>query len=486
MHNLDPLLLFVLDRLPDLFVIFDEQEQVLFINESGRNAFGLGADEDISKLRFADLIASEARAVFKNEVIAKLFLTNAARQVSPAKSLSTGEVFDVEFDLFSVTKNLAAKGIFMALGKDLRVHASEMKRLSVFEAVIENSPDFVGIADKDMKPFYLNPAGRKLLGIDLQKDISAVKIEDCYPEELRDFVKSAILTGMNRDGHWSGETYFQHFATKEKIPVHDKHFLLKDRETGVVLGHATITRDMSHEKRMQSAIEDEKEKMIQASKLATLGEMAAGIAHEINNPLSIIAGARVALGKSISDPGLLRKLEMIEKSTDRIFRIVMGLKKFGRSSIGINKSVFSFQDLVEDCFHLLSSKAQQFHVKLVHEPKVDFELYADEIQVEQTIVNLVSNAIDANSNKEGSWVRVLAENDGDCLRIIVQDSGRGIREEIVEKLFNPFFTTKPPGKGTGLGLSIAKGIAKDHGGDLTYEVLDGHTAFVLRIPNREA
>ncbi|MFN9067567.1 MAG: sensor histidine kinase, partial [Bdellovibrionales bacterium] len=121
---------------------------------------------------------------------------------------------------------------------------------------------------------------------------------------------------------------------------------------------------------------------------------------------------------------------------------------------------------------------------LLNECTQDLEIYADEVQIDQIVINIINNAIDAYSKTKDAWVKVNAELDSEYIKIIVQDSGHGIEKTTLEKLFVPFFTTKPPGKGTGLGLSIAKGIAKDHGGDLFYEKLDGHTTFILKIPTR--
>jgi C4-dicarboxylate-specific signal transduction histidine kinase len=254
--------------------------------------------------------------------------------------------------------------------------------------------------------------------------------------------------------------------------------------TGKQLGHATITRDMTKEWQLQKNLESEKAKMLQASKLSTLGEMAAGVAHEINNPLSVIEGSILSLRRTIQDQSQIRKLDMIEKSVDRITRIVKGLRKFSHSSSGINKIIFSSKSLIDECIELLASKALSNQVNLISENNNEYEIYADEVQIEQIVINLINNAIDANSKFEGAWVKINAESLQDHIKIIVQDSGQGIDPATVDKLFDPFFTTKPPGKGTGLGLSIAKSIAKDHGGDLYYEKRDNHTAFILKIPAR--
>lgn len=484
LYNLDPLLLNVIERSSDFFGVADEQGRAILVNASGRDIFGLGPTDDLSNLTMFDFISIEARAEFEAEIVSKSLVKEKVKRTISVKNFSTGEIFNMDFDFFYIPANEKSRAMFMAFGKDLRKNDAAMKRLNIFEALVENSTDFVGIADNDLKPVYLNPAGREMLGIPPTQNIADVKIEECYPEELRPFAKDEILNGMQKNGSWSGETFFRHFKTEQKIPVHDTHFVIKDPKNGKIIGHATITRDMSKEKSLQKIVESEKSKMLQASKLATLGEMAAGIAHEINNPLAIITGAISALSRGLQDPAQLRKIDMIYKATDRMTRIVKGLRKFSRSSNGLNKSAFSSKVLIDDCFELLTGKASSNRVNLIAEDAKDFTVYADEVQIEQIIINLINNAIDANSESEGAWVKVQSEEDTDFIKFIVQDSGHGIDQSIQEKLFDPFFTTKAVGKGTGLGLSISKGIAKDHGGDLFYQQMGGHTTFVLKVPNR--
>lgn len=384
---------------------------------------------------------------------------------------------------------------FISIGKDVSEErrleieqknalAAMVEKLKIFESVIENSSDFVGIANNEMRPFYCNPAGRSLIGFPQDQDVTEIQIPECFPEEIREHVCSEIFKELGEDRVWVGETYFRNFKTNEKIPVHDMHFNIKDKETSKIIGHATISRDLRKFKELEAELEREHLKLIQASKLATLGEMAAGVAHEINNPLSIISGCSSILRKSdISSDVKKEHLEKIGKAVDRISKIVTGLSKFSRAGekdLSIKK--VNLNKLANECLDLLKPKSNRHHVEIKTNIASNVVISCDEIQIEQILINLIGNAIDAVAESDGPWIEVAYFSESKFDTIVVKDSGNGIADDIVEKLFNPFFTTKEVGKGTGLGLSISKGIALDHDGDLEYRLVDGHTAFLLKLP----
>jgi C4-dicarboxylate-specific signal transduction histidine kinase len=230
-------------------------------------------------------------------------------------------------------------------------------------------------------------------------------------------------------------------------------------------------------------LDNERSKSVQMSKLASLGEMSAGIAHEINNPLAIISGSLPMVTKFKDNPEkFTAKINSIKKACFRIEKIVKGLQKFSRSSEGTDHKIESIKDICEEVLILTNAKAKR-NTTLVNSSAVeDFSILCDIVEIEQVIINLVNNAIDAVKNQPEKWVKLNCFTEGEYTLLQVMDSGPGISKEIEQKMFEPFFTTKIVGKGTGLGLSITKGILDQHKAQISLNHSLSNTCFEIRFP----
>lgn len=223
-----------------------------------------------------------------------------------------------------------------------------------------------------------------------------------------------------------------------------------------------------------------------ASRLVAVGEVASGIAHEINNPLTVINGQISRIKKQIiakqSEEELLSSVEKIQKMSDRIVKIIKGLKLISRDGHADPLEEFSISELVEEVKLLTEMKIKSMNI--------DFQVIINhdisnaigrEVQISQVIVNLINNAVDAITNLDEKWITIEVNDFGEKIQFSITDSGKGIPLEVREKIMQPFFTTKEVGKGTGLGLSISKGIIIEHGGQFYYNELSINTQFVFTI-----
>lgn len=236
------------------------------------------------------------------------------------------------------------------------------------------------------------------------------------------------------------------------------------------------------------SLDRQRDSFIYAEKMASLGEMAGGIAHEINNPLAIIQGAAQKLQIRLKHEELNRQdmhdtVGVILKTAERIARIIRSLRFVARDG-----SLDPFVDnnlraIVDETLALSEArlKYEDVHLDASHVP-ADLRCVCRGVQISQVLINLINNAMDAIRFQSEKWIRIEASTDGPNLQLAVVDSGPGIPEELTDRIMKPFFTTKEVGKGTGLGLSISRGIAQAHGGDLKLDRRSTHTRFVLTLP----
>lgn len=230
------------------------------------------------------------------------------------------------------------------------------------------------------------------------------------------------------------------------------------------------------------------EALIQSSKMATLGAMSGGMAHEINNPLAIIQGKTEKVRNEILKPNftaeaVVLEIDKISVNVERISRIVKSLISFSSESNGDQYLKMSVDTIVENTLNLCREKFKDNSIDLrVGElPKVD--IYCCGTQIEQVLLHLLSNAFDAVEHLEHKWVSIdVTTDEFNNIRFIVTDSGSGIPDSIIHKIMDPFFTTKTVGKGTGLGLSLSYGIAERHNGKLWVDAHSPNTRFVLELP----
>lgn len=215
---------------------------------------------------------------------------------------------------------------------------------------------------------------------------------------------------------------------------------------------------------------DKQAELVQAAKLAALGQMSAGMVHELNQPLAALrsyadnAVTYLTMGRP---EGARENLKEIADLTERMARITGQLKHFARKTKGLAEPV-GVAALVDASLALLGGRLRAEGIELSWRPPYDtLKVWGDDVRLQQVLVNLLRNALDAMKAAPPRRLGIFVEGQGGMVRISVADSGPGIPDEVMAKLFDPFFTTKPAGEGLGLGLSISEGIVRDLGGTLT-------------------
>ncbi len=251
--------------------------------------------------------------------------------------------------------------------------------------------------------------------------------------------------------------------------------------------HAHALRLQLEVEKKVAELESQRALSVESARLASLSEVAAGIAHEINNPLAVISSrAQILISKMSRDRSLSEykiSVEKIEAMVERISKIILGLKAFSRDGSKDFFEIISFQKIISDITGLCEGRLRQRDIKFLSFVIPDnLSICCREVQVAQVLINLINNAADAIENLSVRWIKLTAEIHGQEIVIRVVDSGSGIDKSIADRMFDPFFTSKPVGKGTGLGLSISLGIVRDHNGSLSYVESEKNTTFEIRLP----
>ena len=281
-----------------------------------------------------------------------------------------------------------------------------------------------------------------------------------------------VLMGVNRkDGGVS-------WISITAIPRFDQSNSLKD----IICTFVDVTKMIT----MQKDLERKTKVLNYNAKLASLGEMASGVAHEINNPLTIIFGKLEQIKYMVKDGEPLEKISpeliKIQTSSDRIARIVKGLRYFSKTSEDSQVERFNLNEVLLDASGLIKGRLGKRGIDLTISP---FEIvYVDGKKnlIIQTILNLFTISLEAVENLEKKWILVDLELAQPKVKIFISDSGAGISESISQKMMDPFFSTKDVGQGTGLGLSISLGNIQASGGELYYTMRNDHTCFVIELP----
>lgn len=256
----------------------------------------------------------------------------------------------------------------------------------------------------------------------------------------------------------------------------------------------TKNKNLDHEVISRTEqLETEKIRSLSSAKMATLGEMAGGIAHEINNPLGIIQGFAEQLSLLCEDNLVLpvtRVQSIAEKiglATDRITKIVQGLRSFSRDGSKDPMELASLQTIIEQTLSLCHERMQSRGIAL-RTKGLDrsFQISCRSVEVSQVLLNLLNNAVDATDGCDLKEIAIEVELTNDEIRVCVIDSGAGIPVHLRSKIMQPFFSTKPVGKGTGLGLSISRTIMAAHKGRLELDGSRGRTCFVMAFPRLPA
>ncbi len=366
-----------------------------------------------------------------------------------------------------------------------QIHAE--RRAQRLLAILEATPDLVAIADEDERLEYLNPAGRRLMGIVEDPDVTDSEVTDYTPDWALAILREEAFPQAREHGVWQGETALLHRDGTE-IPV-----------SQVVLFHpgageepsylSTIVRDMTARRQLEAQLRE-------SQKMEALARLAGGVAHNFNNSLTAIIGhVELALGTPDDRATVEKSLLEIERAAERSARLTRRLLAIGSNQVLETERV-DLGHLLRETMGLLGRTIPASVKVSIELPQEPAAVEADPAQLQQVILNLAVNAHDALPDGGTLTCRVdLVTTDGtqpvrdgrlppgEYVRLSVRDTGHGMTPETLSRIFEPFFTTKDAEHGTGLGLSTVHGVVQQSGGFLDVESAPGTgTEFRVYLP----
>ena len=347
-----------------------------------------------------------------------------------------------------------------------------------FRHFFENSQDMVYFCNSEGSISDINQSGLEMLGYkEWPEDLNILDIFN-NESELEIYVKALHEKGFVRDF----EIELQN-ANGDILQVVITANAVRD-ETGKMVGCEGIAKDLTRLKNVMAQLSDKQ-------KMASVGQLAAGVAHEINTPLGVILGYSQLMKEDFPEgDDNYESLVVIERQTKACRKIVADLLKFSRQGIS-EKTYMQLNEIVQDVLGVTEHGLNIDHIKVTRKYSEEMPfIFCDAEKLRQVFINLINNAHHAMEGGGEIIISTRICSGEQEVEAVVEDTGKGIPDEVKNKIFEPFFTTKAVGKGTGLGLSVSYGIIQDHGGTITVQspvVINGTTihsgtAFNVRLP----
>jgi PAS domain S-box-containing protein len=342
--------------------------------------------------------------------------------------------------------------------------------------LVDSFPDVIFVVDTQGRYTFVSPRVKDVLGFSSEETMSKTFAENVHPDDRRELDKlfSEIVAGKQNFG--SLEVRVKHHAGDWRVIR--AHFSPLSSESGGTEGVVISGRDVTELKRLG-------EQLIQSEKLAAIGQMLAGVAHELNNPLTAILGVtELVREREGLDEAMKRQLDLTHRQARRAARIVQNLLEFSRPT-ATPKTQLEINTIIERTLQLHEHSLKRNAIEVSFTPKENLPaVIGDASQLIQVFLNLVINAEQAiREVRESGRIQIRAVAVFNRVMITIQDDGAGIAPDALQKIFDPFFTTKRPGGGTGLGLSICTAILREHGGTIEAQsLLAGGSAFTVSLP----
>ncbi len=376
----------------------------------------------------------------------------------------------------SVTSVAGPKNNYsLVVVRDITAQHEKELELIRFSEVIHRTVNPIQITSTEGKMIYVNPAFEHITGYSKEELIGQNPNKLNSGKHGKDFWKK-VWQKINTGQQWVGQIQNR----KKNGELFHSELVISPivDEDKSVIGFLGAHRDITDQKILERQV-------VRSQKMETFGTLAAGIAHEVGNPLTSISSLVQVVQRQSEDDFVQEKLELVKNQINRIAKIIRELVDFSRPSTHEVKEV-SINLVVREALNIVQygKKARSIKFNVALEENMPFVLAVHD-QVLQVFLNILMNAVDASMGNPDSSISIMTKQSDEKVEISISDNGTGIAEHHLGKVFDPFFTTKEVGKGTGLGLWVSLGIIRNFGGDIHVESEMGKgTTFNVRMPKK--
>ncbi len=489
-RNLSRLLNSVLESSTEYSIMAtDPNGVILQYNSGSEKLFGWTKEEVIGKMRISRTFWKDDRSRGLIRVISRKVEEEGMTEYQVERVRKDGSLFTAHAIVTSL-KDPSGKTLgFVEIARDITEKIALEKELwktkDQLENIVQSSVDAIVTTDPKGKITFVNRAMEEMVSSSREEMIGR-PIHQFYLDGINEARK--IMSILREKGSLKNHETTAIKAGGGTVPILTSASLLRD-EKGQIIGTLGVFKDLTEKKKLEEELQKTQAHLIQAGKMRALGDLVAGVAHELNNPLMAAdTFVHVMREKLDQDHENRKRLELLQRCHERIAKIINHLRDFSRQS----KFDFRPMEVTEPIENALMITGQQMinhGIRIIKEFQPDLpKIRGDANQLEQVFLNLISNARDAmeraDRKKELTIAASLLRHNGwNDVEVIVKDTGNGIPPENIDKIFEPFFSTKEVGQGTGLGLSICYGIIEAHGGRIEVESkINEGTTFRVLLP----
>jgi PAS domain S-box-containing protein len=458
----------ILDLLSDMVLVVDGQGNVIAANAAATAV--LGIDPMKTPKTIADLIPPNQKAAVD------VLLQDGADGETAETRFFTRERTELDVSVEHCILPNSAGGFRVLFARDVTEQKQRDLDLLRYSNVIHHTVNPIQITDAHGMMVYVNPAFERVSGYSRDELIgknprilnSGKQTAEFWGRVWHHIGERKVWVGRIENRRKDGSPFFTELVIS---PIVDAK--------GHISGYLGAHRDITEQKMLE-------QQLVRSQRMESIGTLAAGIAHEVGNPLTAISSLVQVIQRTSSDDFAKEKLDLINSQVSRIARIIRELVDFSRPSTHVSTST-DVNQVVREALNIVQYgkkvKDIRFAIELAPElPKV--HVVPD--QAVQVFINILMNAVDALEGRAGS-IAVSSSSDNEAVTVVVRDTGKGIEATELEKIFEPFYTTKATGQGSGLGLWVSYGIVKSFGGEIFVESEPSQgSTFTIRFPRKDA